>query len=290
VTLPPVVTSGALLCVEEHDEARFDVVSKGDGWKFRRHELIWAFPETSPAPGIQCVVRVGTDRLFPGTLARHEGGDQWTVRFVGGRERAFALSAITITEPTPPAVEPTLTGHAFRTMCAPLHGCDRMGNCLARLGKGKRLLHGLSVVLEGAPHDPTETHDNAIRDLLREFLAKPAECNHMTTRLKGSHTHTLLKEIERDEGVTAVSCAFDEKLPNTLTVADLARRPDDYEQRLAEHLEVKRQHVETKRRKAEAGLSAFAVQQLDPVARARMADDESMQNDREEKAWDSMFS
>lgn len=49
------------------------------------------------------------------------------------------------------------------------------GNAFAQMRR-QRLKCGLVVVMEGAGHDASETHDNFLRDLLRAFLASPREC------------------------------------------------------------------------------------------------------------------
>eukprot|EP00933_Yihiella_yeosuensis_P036453 TRINITY_DN30204_c0_g1_i1.p1 TRINITY_DN30204_c0_g1~~TRINITY_DN30204_c0_g1_i1.p1 ORF type:complete len:545 (+),score=105.38 TRINITY_DN30204_c0_g1_i1:51-1685(+) len=54
-----------------------------------------------------------------------------------------------------------ITGNAFKTM------------------QTQKLRRGLVTVLEGAKHDASETHDNILRDLLRSFLAAPADCHRL---------------------------------------------------------------------------------------------------------------
>jgi len=60
----------------------------------------------------------------------------------------------------------TITGNAFKQM------------------QRQRLRRGLAVVLEGAKHDASETHDNFLRDLLRAFLASPSDCHRIPDQWK----------------------------------------------------------------------------------------------------------
>jgi len=53
---------------------------------------------------------------------------------------------------------------------------DLTGNGFKQM-KRQGIRRGLAVVLEGAKHDASETHDNFLRDLLRSFLASPHECH-----------------------------------------------------------------------------------------------------------------
>jgi len=60
----------------------------------------------------------------------------------------------------------TFTGNGFKQM------------------KRQHLRRGLVAVLEGARHDPSETHDNLLRDLLRAFLTSAGDCHRIHEQFK----------------------------------------------------------------------------------------------------------
>jgi len=60
-----------------------------------------------------------------------------------------------------------LRGHSHR-------GAALEGHCLAAIRRGGFSSASAAVVLRGASHDASLTHDNAVRDLLSEFLADPS--------------------------------------------------------------------------------------------------------------------
>lgn len=77
--------------------------------------------------------------------------------------------------------ETDLTGNGFREM------------------KRQKLTRGLVVVLQGAKHDASETHDNFLRDLLRAFLASPHECHRIAQQWKPDpYLSSKVKVIETD--------------------------------------------------------------------------------------------
>lgn len=75
--------------------------------------------------------------------------------------------------------EDVITGNSFKNM------------------KKQQLRCGVVAVLTSAKHDPSETHDNLLRDLLRIFLISPADCHRIPWLL--SHCPYLLKKLKVEE-------------------------------------------------------------------------------------------
>jgi len=62
--------------------------------------------------------------------------------------------------------------------------------------KRKKLRRGLVAVLAGARHDPSETHDNFLRDLLRAFLATPSDCHRIVDQWRCDEYLTSKVKVE----------------------------------------------------------------------------------------------
>jgi len=76
--------------------------------------------------------------------------------------------------------EPQPTGNAFTSMVE--QGVER----------------GLVVLLEGAHHDPTQSYDDLLRDLLRSFLAAPERCHRLPDHWARIGIHSgSLRVLER---------------------------------------------------------------------------------------------
>jgi hypothetical protein len=74
-----------------------------------------------------------------------------------------------------------ITGNAFETM------------------KKQNIRYGLVTVLAGAKHDPSETHDNFLRDLLPAFLTAPGECHKIPLLWKPNvYLNSKIKVLQED--------------------------------------------------------------------------------------------
>mmetsp|Transcript_9548 Transcript_9548/g.19633 ORF Transcript_9548/g.19633 Transcript_9548/m.19633 type:complete len:379 (+) Transcript_9548:3-1139(+) len=93
------------------------------------------------------------------------------------------------------------------TVCKQKHvggwGADNFtGNAFKEM-KRKKLRRGLVCVMEGAKHDPSETHDNFLRDVLRAFLASPSDCHRIYEYFRQDpylYSKCTIQEEDREGG------------------------------------------------------------------------------------------